>query len=349
MLKQQRWTGAAICLGLLASARTPLLAMAPVFFLHLHVRNALTAGRCLAFAAALLLPYVPFLIVDPAAVKDGMFDTYVRVMKNFVWKSTTWAADTYGITGRLLERGQQRYVEIVQLLSLTSLYVVSWRSMRKGSRVEPWLAFSLLLFAMTTLWSVLYLYYDVWLLLTCALIVEDGSLEVLSPRRPNRIVGLAFAMATLVVLTSAAVRPGASLKIDVGEAAAGGYTGGGFGRDVSEVDETRSVVWIDGPTARLRLPRAGWTGGTIRLAIRPNVPHPGAHQTVIASLNGHALGGRALDPGWQEITFKPSRRDWLYGFNVIDLHFSYAGPRQQVTGAGRTTNSSAAVDYVIVE
>ena len=35
-------------------------------------------------------------------------------MKGFVWYSTSWAQNTYGVTGCLLERGFERYVEVAQ-------------------------------------------------------------------------------------------------------------------------------------------------------------------------------------------------------------------------------------------
>jgi hypothetical protein len=83
-----------------------------------------------------VVPYLPFLIIDPAAVKNGVFDTYQRVMKTYVWQSTRWAVETYGVTGRLLEYGKQQYVELVQVLSLGLTYVFAWdrcRAARESS------------------------------------------------------------------------------------------------------------------------------------------------------------------------------------------------------------------------
>lgn len=351
LLQQQRWTASAVCLGLLASARTPLVAFAPAFFLYLHVRGVLTLRHAAVFVAALSLPYVPFLIADPAAVKDGMLDTYVRVMKTYVWRSTTWAVDTYGITGRLLERGQQQYVEIAQFLSLSIVYVCGWRAMKRGCRLEPWLALALVVFAMTTLWSVVYLYYDVWLFLTCALMAYDGSWRIPVPERPARTLALAFAACFAVVLGAAAVKPGPSFTLDIGSPAVNGYTGGGFGADVPAEEDGRVGVWIEGANARVRLPRAGWAGGTIRVVLKPHIAYPGARQAVIAQLNGHVLGQAFLKEGWQEISFPSRRRHWLYGFNVLDLQFSYAAPRHggEAPPDARSQEYSAVIDSVSVE
>ena len=266
LLHQERWTAASICLGLLVSARTPMLSLVPVFFLYLYIREELSVRRAAAFVAAVMVPYLPFLIIDPVAVKQGVFDTYVRVIKTYVWQSTRWAVETYGVTGRLLEHGKRRYVELVQLLSLGLTYVFAWRSMARGTRIEPWLAFALLIFSMTTLFSIMYLYYDVWLLLACALIVHDGSWNTLA-RKPIRAIPLAFVLAAGVVFATASVRPGSTFRIDIGSPDVAGYTGGGFGTDVADSDNGRVVVWVKGTEGRIRLPRAGWTGGTIRVAV----------------------------------------------------------------------------------
>jgi hypothetical protein len=353
LLHQQRWTAAAICLGALASARTPMLALAPVFFLHLRAANALTFNRIVAFGAAVLLPYLPFLVVDAQAVKNGMFDTYVTVMKSYVWRSTDWAVETYGLTGRLLQHALQRYVEAVQVAALGVVYASAWRALARGSRVDPWLAMALLVFAMTTLWSVIYLYFDVWLLLVSALVVYDGSWRLVSARRPVMAVACVTLASAAIVLAAASVRPGSAYRLDLGTPSSAGYTGAGFGRDVTEQDDGRTIVWIEGATARIRVPRAGWSGATVRLAVRPYIAAPGAQQTVMASLNRHVLGRAVLAPGWQEISFRSRRRDWLYGFNMLELSFAYAAPAPGISSVHSTSGEprelSAAVDFLAIE
>jgi hypothetical protein len=353
LLQQKRWTPAAICLGALTSARTPMLALAPVFFLYLRAMNARTVNRMLAFGAAVLLPYLPFLLVDAHAVKNGVFDTYVTVMKGYVWRSTDWAVATYGVTGRLLQYGLERYVEVVQLFSLGLVYVTAKLALARGSRVEPWLAMALLVFAMTTLWSVIYLYFDVWLLLVSALVVYDGSWSVLSLRRPVSAGACATLGSSAIVLLAAGVHPGAAYVVDIGAPAATGYTGAGFGSDVTEHDDGRGIVWVEGATARIRVPRAGWSGATLRLGVKPYIAGPGAHQSVMASLNGRVLGRTVLQPGWQEISFRSRRRDWLYGFNVLELSFAYAAAAPGIsnvsTPSGEPRELSAAVDFLRIE
>jgi hypothetical protein len=202
---------------------------------------------------------------------------------------------------------------------------------------------------MTTLWPVSYLYFDVWVLLASGLLAS-GGFGALSGFRLSRRVASIAAVCTAIVLTAAAIRPGSSYSLDIGEPSTAGFTGGGFGRDAAVEDEGRQVVWIEGETARVRVPRAGWLGATIRIAIKPNVfpagaPNGGLVQRVSAMLNGRTLGVSTLSPGWQEITFASRGGDWFYGFNVLDLQFTYAVPMSG--GDGRAL--SAAIDRISID
>ncbi len=150
-----------------------------------------------------------------------------------------------------------------------------------------------------------------------------------------------------MVFACAAIRPGARYAIDVGSPLASGFTGGGFGRDEAVTDGARTVVWIEGETARVRLPRAGWRAATITIAIKPGLSRGGSAQRVAVSLNGRGLGMAALADGWQEIRLNSRGRDWNYGFNVLDLAFSFAAPANPESGDQRPV--AAAVDWIRIE
>ena len=55
----------------------------------------------------------------------------------------------------------------------------------------------------------------------------------------------------------------------------------------------------------------------------------------------------AITDGWQEIRLTSRGRDWNYGFNVLDLSFSYAAPLQSESGDKRAL--AAAVDWIAIE
>ncbi len=339
-----RWIAAAVCLGLLVAARSTMVAIVPVFAIHLAVTGRWSWRPLAAFTLAAALPFVPFVLADARLVWYAMVGVYLKVMTGFVWQQTNWAADTFGITGRLLERGLERYAGIAQGLSMLATYLLAWRSMARGARPEPWMGIALLVFSMTTLWPVLYLYFDVWVLLACALIAAD----VVEPGPAARSIGgagAAFVVALAIVLATVSWKPGARFRLDVGDPRVSGYTGGGFGRDEAVDVYGRRVVWIEGETARVRLPRAGFGGALIRIAILPPAHPAGTSQTVAASLNGANLGSRRLADGWQEIAFDSRLRHWNVGFNVLDLTFSYS---VAVPSSG-DRRVSAAIDWIAVE
>ena len=99
------------------------------------------------------------------------------------------------------------------------------------------MALALLVFSMTTLWPVGYLYFDVWVLLACGLLAADGFGALSGPESPP--VTSVTAASALVVVAAAAIRPGSSYTLDIGDPSTAGYTGGGFGRDVAVDDEGR--------------------------------------------------------------------------------------------------------------
>ena len=67
---------------------------------------------------------------------------------------------------------------------------------------------------------------------------------------------------------------------------------------------------------------------------------------MVATLNDRAIGGAKLREGWQEIAFTAARRQWRYGFNVLNLNFAYAIPD---TPAGDGRALAAAIDRVTIE
>ncbi|HEX6463098.1 MAG TPA: hypothetical protein VFZ98_01540, partial [Vicinamibacterales bacterium] len=204
------------------------------------------------------------------------------------------------------------------------------------------MALSLLVFSMTTWWPVIYVYFDVWILLIAGLLAMHRA-PFVSTRRAFLTMGASLAIAVAAVGAAGARSPGASILVDVGTPAAAPLTGAGFGADEPSYDGNRNFVWVTDTIARVRLPRAGWTGADIAIDIEPYAPGGGARQTVAASVNGRSIGVTTLSPGWQTIEFHAPRRDWNYGFNVLSLYFGYARPDPR---SGR--NLSVGIDRILV-
>jgi hypothetical protein len=84
---------------------------------------------------ALLLP---FFLWDPDIMWRGMITNYVQGIKQIVWRSNDGGAiRTIGLTGWLLSRGLERFVELSQGCALVVVYVVAWRALRRGASALP--------------------------------------------------------------------------------------------------------------------------------------------------------------------------------------------------------------------
>lgn len=320
LLARDRWIGAAAALGLIVAARSTMVSLVPVFLLAAYHNRRLDWRLCVALGLTSIGPFLPFVLADPRSVEFGMYGTYIKTMKGFVWTSTRWAHETIGVTGALLRVGAQRYTELIQVLCLAAVYVASWFALRRGGRPEPWMALALLVFSMTALWPVAYLYYDVWVLIVGAFAFRVCPIP---GRVPVLAVTLAIAVAASLTATLAA---GAVLHgrydLDLGTTGAAPMTGGGFGSDQPVVDGGRTLEWVEGNTARVRVPRAALSGATILVDLKP-YGEDAHRQRVRADLNGHTIGDTvSLDSGWQTISFRAPANRWIYGFNVLTLTFS---------------------------
>jgi hypothetical protein len=169
---------------------------------------------------------------------------------------------------------------------------------------------------------VLYTYFDVWILAVgflSATIFRTMTPPVRAGRRAVSWMSMTALVSVAGVLTVGAFSTGSRYIIDVGTPASVALTGGGFGRDESAVEGDRTLVWVTGTTARLRLPRAGWGAATIELHLRPFADVGRIPTILIAKLNGQDIGGASLKNGWQVLSLPTQRQQWLYGFNILDI------------------------------
>jgi hypothetical protein len=343
----ERWTMACLLAGSLVAARTTMVSLIPVFLYHLHVRGELTRRRATLLFLAAFLPFVPFLWMDAAAVRYALIGSYQRTVKEFVWVSTRGAHETLGVTGWLLRRHLERYVELAQVTSMLLVYGGAWRALRRGAAVEPWLALALLVFSMTTLWPVIYVYFDVFVLIVAALASRAMSTAP-QPQGPLRVVIVPLAVATVIVASAGWVSPGASYTLDVGSPDAAPLTGAGFGQDSPTVEDGHTFVWIEGDVARVRLPRASRSDTPIHLLIRAPALADGRSQRLTALLNDRIVGVATVSRQWTDLRFVAPRRVWYYGFNLLELRF--AGQSEPFAfGPGKDLQRvSAAIDVVRV-
>ena len=169
LVTQERWYGAACMAGLLIVARTTMVSVVPVLLIAVWYRGRpQLRGVLLLVVVTALLPFVPFAIWDWPALKYALYGSYPTIVKGSVWPSIYWREHLIGVTGLLLSIEWHSVVEIIQVVVLLAVYAASALAIRAARRPLPWMALALLAFSMTALWPVIYLYFDVCLLLVCA-------------------------------------------------------------------------------------------------------------------------------------------------------------------------------------
>ncbi len=198
LVTMQRWPAAALVLGLLVVARTPMVAVVPVLFLTVWTRDRTSAWRAaVLFALPVVVLFTPFLLWDASALWHNMVTSYPRIVKAVVWvPPAEGVVNTIGLTGWLVARGLERWVEATEILALVGIYAAAGRAIGRGAAPVPWMAAALAVFCMTALWPVFYIYFDVVLLLAAGAAAETlgrrlHPLEMggrLGRHRPRRVV-----------------------------------------------------------------------------------------------------------------------------------------------------------------
>jgi hypothetical protein len=316
-----RTRAAATVLGALVCARTPMVALVPVFLMHVWTsdrRNIVAAT--LILTATVGLSFAPFLIWNWRLVVYGLYGNYIRVVKEFVWTQTGWMNSTLGLTRLLLREHRGRFVELAQALSLTIVWALTWWRLRANDRPAPWFCLSLLVFCMTTLWPVWYIFLDVFLLGICLFVADEVPAIRASPWLAT--FG-ATALVTLGLLATLIYNPGVYYTVQAGTAPRW-YLRSGFGDD--QIENGKPFAWATRQTVHMRLPRGFTTRAELDLECEPFVTPAFAQQTVSATLNGFDLGAVPLRPGWQTISFGTRSRYWHIGHNDLTLSFAYAAP-----------------------
>ncbi len=341
-LHRRRWIAAAAVCGLLIVARTTMVSLVPALAIAVWQRDRARAGATAGvLAASVALPLAPFAIADPSSFVYAFYGSYQHVIKGFVWTATTWAQQTVGVTGPLLARGWQAAVEPVQAIAMAAVTLATWVRLRRGDDPTWWSAIGLLTFSMTTIWPVVYVYFDVFLLLASAALVAEA------PRSESAAAWwlrrLAVAAAVLTVTTMAIVPRRAS--IDVGRADARPWLYAGFSGD--ERDGDRTFAWVDGRSAKTLVPSILRRDAIIAIECEPYLVGSG-RQRVTATLNGVLLGTADASDGWQRLTFDAPARAWLIGANELDLFMASAASPRDAGEGGDARHLSIAIDRIDV-
>jgi hypothetical protein len=324
-----------------------MVAVAPVFAMAVWVSDRRQAPAAIGLlAATVTLGLLPFLIWDARALWDSMIAAYPRVMREAVWSTNDGTAtNTIGLTGWLLTRQQSSLVVPAQLAAMAGVYVAAWFAIRRRRRPIAWMVCALLVFSMTTLWPVLYIYFDVVLLLASAALAETIGASRFAPRWWATLMTLAALAA--VVVSAAYAMTASRLSASPGSAETSRAFQHGFSRP--ERDGSRQFAWIAGTRGTVILPRHSTADADIIVTARPVPLQNGAVQHVTAVLNGTQLGETTISGDWRPLTFAAPHGAWWNGFNQLDLLLSAtAAPRDSGT-SGDARPLALAVMRVDVE
>jgi hypothetical protein len=335
----RRWEAAAVTAGLLVVARTTMVALVPVLMMAIwyDARHRFMRAAVM-LAAAVAIPFLPFAVWDWPALWYGLYGSYQHTMKGFVWVSTDWVQHTIGITGPLLSAGLGRAVEAVQGVTMIGVYGAAWLAIRRARPALPWMGLALLVFSMTTLWPVFYIYFDVFVLFACGAL---ASREAKVARTSATMLGVA----ALVLMATTWVSLPAEVTIDAGTGTDRPYLYAGFAND--ERGE-RTFAWIVGTHAKMLVPARARREAVIVIHGQPHLPDRGVSQQLIATLNGTLLDTITLGEGWQDILLHAPARAWRIGANELDLFLSMAVSPAEAGSGSDTRRLSLAVDRLTV-
>jgi len=164
-------------------------------------------------------------------------------------------------------------VEPVQIAVMLTLYAGIAVMIKRGRRPLPWMVLALFVFSMTTLWPVIYLYFDVCVLLVCGALAESTAAR--TPRLAIAWIGLVAASAAVVAIAALAILP-VNPAIDAGTDADRPYLYSGFSS--GERDGAATFAWVNGTRGEILIPRRSRRDATLDIVCQPNLPTPGAVQ-----------------------------------------------------------------------
>jgi hypothetical protein len=291
---RERWLAAAVLLGLLVVARLTMVAVVPVLMMAVwQIDRRRFGGVCVGIALATALPFLPFAIREPHALAYGLYGNYQNVIKTTVWTDAT-VPHTIGITGMLLTNHLSRFVEAAQVGIMVVVYAVIWMLLRRGRAPVPLMATALLVFSMTALWPVTYFYFDVFLMLAAAILIDMPWLDARSSA--SSLLGSWAAVAAVAVVL---------------------VTGFGATMLRLRVNQPPTVTWRDGPKlATIPLLRRTISPAIVDVSLgRGSVDA----QRMTVALNGLPLGAVNLESGIEHVTLAIPASRWQLGANSLEL------------------------------
>lgn len=319
-----RFRTTSFILALLLAARTTMIVIMPIFFMFLLKYQRRYFFQCVLITGiTLFLLFIPFILLDHNMLIENMVLKYPRVVAEAIWTRPEWIYRTFGITGFLVKNHLEYYLTLIEIVSLLVIYCLTLWYMRTPKHALLWMAGALTVFSMTSIWPVIYLYFDVMFLFLCATIVQYDDILFLIPR-PGRLLPVLACLLFLVLGIVFVAKTENYYLLDVGSSSARKNLVSGFSANEQFGDTSRTFCWAMGKRAEISLPRRFPSSAFIKMNVLPFQPLADSQQTVSFFLNKYFLGKEKLEPGWREIVIPAPYGTWLLGNNLFAMEFSYA-------------------------
>ncbi len=317
-------TGSSVSLGLLIAARTTMIALVPLYLLHLAGKNVRVAVKQAGVVAATgIAVFLPFLLLDARQLFEGLLFHYFEAVRKAVWPHPETMDRTFGLAGPLVHFGWESAIFWAQLGMWAVLIFLCRNRVKTAPALIAWSSLSLLVFSLGAIWPVYYIFLDV-----VVLMIAGIATTILYPWpfgvRRSVLLGAVFLLVPLL----AAVAPlsGHGPEITPGRPSSRAFLLNGFTEAPNPgTDAARPFLWTLEPVAQVNLLRGSWSGAAIRIECRSQSQTRGPGMTV--RLNGYRLGCAEIGPGWHTVVFSAPRRTWIAGANTLEIRVAdSAGP-----------------------
>jgi hypothetical protein len=341
---------ASVCLGLLVLSRTSMIFITPILTIYLWKFHREKLLQCLlTFSVMVLIALGPFIIADAKTFYFNMYTKYFIVVKKYVWTNMDWISTTFGTTSFLVKNQYTTFIGPLQYLFSIGVWITSYFSMREEKHVLIWMSASLMVFSMTTIWPVSYIFFDVMIFFVFSVLFQ---FEWARPPLSRKAFA-AFALGTFVFFVSISALFICKSKnitlIDIGDKSARNHLYRGFYNDELDRDSNTGYCWADNDRTSVIFTRRSGAAAKVRMICMPFSPDDRKKQTISVILNGRELGDKTLASGWHEISFDIAPGLLKTGINMMAMKFSYSLSPSEMGLSVDERKLSAAFDKIIIE
>jgi hypothetical protein len=262
----------------------------------------------------------PFALIDFKALFYNVVTKYPIVVKTAVW-SREWIFHTFGTTAFLVKKGCGDLVFPAQLFVMSGVYAGAFFFIRRKQQALLWMPAALMMYSMTAIWPVTYIFLDVLILLVFALILQSDATVALKPKAGLQTFtwSLVFSIILVACLLSMHLKDETNLDIGHPDYRQNLYRGFYDSEDWAG----RTICWSQGNKSMVQLNRRSSLPAMVEITCLPFDGNTDSYQTIILILNGYPIGSAELAWGWNTIKFKVPKKRFNIGNNFLEIRYSH--------------------------